>query len=581
MKTLYLYVDNFSFADIFSSNAIFCEKIMPNKKGAKSISRSSDNFLFVTHKKLNANLRMQGITDVLTNWSVVLELSYIPTKYTEFPVIFVKSDLSLEQGDLKDYNPDIYIGAYVYMEIPFTMVSHIYFENEDQLIDSDKSIFPDFLWRENIVSVINNEEFIDSIELLPSSEDLEIFTSYIDKNLSLVHILNKYKAAILQFVNGTRGWVSGKHLTTFDKKLFDFFGVDINYVKDILDSKNMTYNPLVFLDEGDSLDVIPMFKGDFSEEQKIYNLIVRVFIENYEKCNPSIVNRLLDEIKRGASMFIAEPKLNEFITTLEEIEGCYLNNVGFSLDKTLERISTVHGNNSVFKALFFVIKNPADYEKFVLSLSVYKVDSLTARRSMTLWGFLNGLRGVPASGSNRDNLVLWENLDFRASSIIDIPSYYKFNGLTINTDNTCGIVVESKEIITPEEVQAFLVEDKNRLTKGFLKDVYLVAKTCDKKISKNDPYAKYTISKTDALELLKMIDKDSDKLLTKSELDVLDKSFTKKYKDLMCKSKKSIVYDYEAIYKDWILKYDNFVKIWNLLEDKIKQFYVSQRGKNE
>lgn len=581
METLYLYIDNFSFADSFSSNAIFCERMMPNKKGVKTISRLSDNFLFVTHKKLNANLRMQGITDALTNWPIVLELSYISSKYTEFPVVFVKSDLSFVKGDLRDYNPDSYIGAYVYMEIPFTMVSHIYFENEAQLMDSDKSIFPDFLWRENIVSVINSGEFIDTVELLPSSEELETFTSYIDKNISLVYTLNKYKAAILQFVNGSREWVTGKHLTTFDKKLFDFFGVDINYVKNILDSKNASYNPLVFSDVEEPLDVIPMFRDDFSEEQKIYNFIVRVFIENREKCNPSIINRLLGEIKREVAMVIAEPKLNEINTTLEEIEGCYLNNVGFSLDKTLDRISVVHGNNSVFKALFFVIKNPADYEKFVLSLSIYKVDSLTARRAMILWGFLNGLRGVPAIGSNRDNLVLWENLDFIASSFVDISSYYKFNSSTIDIDNTCGIVVDSKEIITPDEVHAFLVEDKNRLTKGFLKDLYFVAKTCDKKFAKNDPYAKYSIPKTDALELLKLIDKEADKFLSKSEVDAFDKAFTKKYKDLISKSKKNIVYDYEAIYKDWILKYDNFVKIWNLLEDKIKQFYVSQRGKNE
>ena len=584
MKTYYLYFDNFSFSDSFSSNAILCERIMPNKKGTKTFSRSTENFLFLTHKKINNTLRAQGITDSLSNWAVTLELFFDSAKYSQFPVFFVRKEgdnIFIEKGDLKDYNEDIHLGAYVYMEIPFTMVSHIYFENEEQLMDSDKSIFPDFLWRSDIVRVVNNDDFIDNLDLLSANEDVEEQILNKMADVDYIYMLNKYKAAILQYVNGSRQWISDKHLTTFDKSLLDFFGINVDDVKNILETNNCSYNPLILTEKSEALEIIPSNKETISEEQKIYNAIARVFIFNNEKCTPAIVNQLLYRIKENISLLVQEQALNEVNTTIDAIEGCYLNNVGFSLDDTLERISTIHGKDSVFKALFFAIKNPSDYEKFVLSLSVYKVDKLTARRSMVLWGVLNGLRGIPANGANRDNLILWENIESKSLKFVNNEMHYKFNDESTNTDKTCGIIIDSKEIITLDEVYAFFADKKSCLTVGFLKDVYTVAKSCDKKISKNDPYIKYTLSKMELLSLFKVLEKEADKLLSKAELCLIDKTFSKNYKDVMTKCNKNAVCDYEAIYKDWILNRDNFVKIWNLIEDKIKLFYVSQRGKNE
>ena len=147
---LYLYLDNFSFSDYYATQCIACEAFMPNKKGSRTISRGTENFLFLTHIKADTTSRHAGITDQLISWPVTLECVLDDEIIENFPVVFLhkSDDQRLERGDIKDYDADKHVGCFAFAEIPFSTVTKIFFENEDQLIDSDKSIFPDFMWEE-------------------------------------------------------------------------------------------------------------------------------------------------------------------------------------------------------------------------------------------------------------------------------------------------------------------------------------------------------------------------------------------------------------------------------------------------
>ena len=46
LPKLYLYIDNYSFSDYYSANALVCESYMPNKKGSRTLGRNTQNFLF-------------------------------------------------------------------------------------------------------------------------------------------------------------------------------------------------------------------------------------------------------------------------------------------------------------------------------------------------------------------------------------------------------------------------------------------------------------------------------------------------------------------------------------------------------
>lgn len=569
---LYLYLDNFSFSDYYATQCIACEAFMPNKKGSRTIARGTENFLFLTHIKADEASRHTGIVDQLISWPVTLECVFDDEKFENFPVVFLlkSDDQILEQGDIKDYDANKHIGCFAFAEIPFSTVTQIFFENEDQLIDSDKSIFPDFLWEEKKVGIINAESFNEELNISVHDADVLALIDANENAFKIASLNNKYRAAILQLINGTKAWRAGKFLASFDTLLLECFEIPEDAVKEILATKEMPAPEEIFQTSKENLNLIPMAleQDDVTPEQKLLNGIVSVFLRQKEKCTSASIQGLIEQIgKEIATIFGEDTPLS---TTLSAIEGCCLNSIGFSVDGVLEDINRNHSENSVLKALLFVIKNPADYEKFVLSLSLYKVDSITARRAMVLWGFLNGTRGVPAKGYGRDNAVLWESIEWKQQQVLQ-NLYTAKPPLGV----TCGIEITSEEIITFEEVHTFLTGDLHRISKSFLSNVYKLAKNCDRKLSKEDPYCVYTLNEENFYSQLPRLNKET---AQKAELDAFEKAYTKKFKELLASIKKAATLDYEAIYLNWVVNASNFRKIWDLIEEQIKAYYIRKRG---
>lgn len=571
--TLYLYLDNFSFSDCYATQCIACEAFMPNKKGSRTLSRGTENFLFLTHIKADVTSRHTGIADQLINWPVTLECVLDDEKMENFPVVFLlkSSDQMLERGDIKDYDENKHIGCFAFAEVPFSTVTKILFENENQLIDSDKSIFPDFLWEEKKVGIVDVESFNEELNFTVNEEDILALIGAHETAFKITSTSNKYRAAILQLINGSKTWRTGKFQASFDTYLLEYFAISEDTAKEILSTKQMPAPEAIFRTSTEKLNLIPLAleKDDVVPEQKILNGIVSVFLQQKVKCTPASIHSLLEEIGKEAATSI-DGETTLLTTTLTAIEGCCLNSIGYSVDGVLEDIERNYSENSVLKALLFVIKNPADYEKFVLSLSLYKVDSITARRAMVLWGFLNGMHGIPAKGYGRDNAVLWENIEWRQQQVL--------NNLYIGKQPVgvaCGIEITSEEIITFEEVHAFLTADAHHVSKAFLANVYTLAKNCDRKLSKEDPYCVYTLNEENFYSKLPRLNKD---VVQKAELDAFEKAYTRKIKELLGAIKKTAALDNYAIYQNWIVDSSNFKKIWDLIEDQIKAYYIRKRG---
>ena len=579
LPKLYLYIDNFSFSDYYSSNSISCEAYMPNKKGSRTLARNTQNFLFLTHKKIDEKSRLDGISDQLTSWPVTLEFGFSTDMFDGYSVIFVKScgeGYTLECGDLSEYDTSLHLGCYVYGELPFTAVTKILFDDECQMTDSDKSIFPDFLWQDALVDVLNPNDFSEAFILTVGDEELLSKMTVVASAQTMISDSNKYRAAILQLVNGTKTWQVGKYRTSFDSALQHFFEISTDTVKEILSAKQMPVQEELFSDSNEELVLIPTQFDNYalSCEQGTYNAIVRAFLANQAKCTPTVIHDLLKNIKAQMADISDEASASKFSEMLDAIEGCSLNTIGFTVDGVLSTIEKDFSEKSVLKALLFAIKNSAEYEKFVLSLDMYKADTITKRRAMILWGFLNGTRGIPSRGYNRDNMQLWANIEWKCAQLVN--SNCKINKPANCADSPCGITITSEEIITFDEVHAFLSQYK--LSKGFLQEIYTIAKNLDRKLAKEDPYCGYILTDENFYSKLPRLNIADGKLIKKSELDAFDKAYAKKYKELMGAIKKSAFLDCDAIRHDWIVCKPNFKKIWDVVEDRLKAFYVKQRG---
>ena len=557
---------------------------MPNKKGSKTLGRNTQNFLFLTHKKLNAESRIKGIEDQITNWPVVLELAFDSIQLEKCHVILVRSGAegySFELADLCAYNPEIDLGCYVWGELPFSAVSRVLFNDECQMADSDKSIFPDFLWPANMIDVINESEFNEELDLNINDETLITHLSEDGGSVESLLFTNKYRAAMLQLVNGTRNWVTGKYRVSFDSALIDCFSLEASAIHAHLTKLSMPNAEQLFGESVEKLCLIPtnLDEDTASVEQRIYNAIAGVFLKNNEKCTPAVIHTLLDSVKNRISSVLDETTGVALTQHIDAIEACALNTVGYTVDNVITNITATYGENSVLEALFFTVKNASEFDKFILSLSLYKVASSTARRAMVLWGFLNGTRGIPARGYNRDNATLWATIEQRCAQLLDCGFRMK-NDLAASNDFG-GIEINSEEIITFEEVHTFLVANAELImSKGrvFLKEIYTVAKNIDRKLSKADPYCGYLLTEENFYSKLPKLKSEEGKLISRAEFEAFDKAYAKKYKELITTIKKNALLDYDSIYKEFVVSTTNFKKIWDILEEKIKAFYVRARG---
>ena len=584
LPKLYLYIDNYSFSDYYSANALVCESYMPNKKGSRTLGRNTQNFLFLTHKKLNSVSRNKGIEDQITNWPVVLELSFNSNQLEKCPVILVRDGTegySFEVADLSAYNPEVDLGCYVWGELPLSAVSKVLFNDECQMADSDKSIFPDFLWPANMIDVIIESEFTEELDLNIHDETLVTHLSKEGTPVETLLSTSKYRAAMLQLVNGTRSWVTGKYRASFDSVLIDCFSLETSAIHAHLTKLSMPNVDQLFGESVEKVCLIPtnLDEETASVEQRIYNAITSVFLTNNEKCTPAVIHALLDSIKSKIASVLDETAGATLAEHVDAIEACALNAVGYTVDNVINNITTTYGEDSVLKALFFAVKNASEFDKFILSLSLYKVDSITARRAMVLWGFLNGTRGIPARGYNRDNAMLWVTIEQRCAQLLDCGFRMK-NDLATSNDFG-GIEINSEEIITFEEVHAFLVANAELImSKGkvFLKEIYTVAKNIDRKLSKADPYCGYLLTEENFYSKLPKLKSEEGKLISRAEFEAFDKAYTKKYKELITTIKKNALLDYDSIYKEFVVSTLNFKKIWDILEEKIKLFYVRARG---
>lgn len=563
-QRLYLYLDNISFSDCCSSNSILCERLAPNEKGAKPLSRNTEDYLFLTHKKLDAASRTQGIANGTENWPVVMELTFEQDDYEKFPVVFLKQGENgpvLELGELKDYEEKQPLGCYVFAELPFFAVSKVLFGNQDQLITSDKSVSPDFLWKHDLNTIIDEKEFTDKLQLTLTEEQIDTCRKKGEEAV-LTGESAKYKAAILHFINGTKCWKMGKYQTSFDFALLRYFGIDKESVTQALMKKGMPIPANAFEESSEKLNLIPQQLKKDGSDQGIYNIIVSSLIDNTAVCDSVTVQKLLSKIKSELVKCVDSTNAGAFEKALDAIESCCLRAMGVKVDSLFQQFEEMHFAGSILKTLFFIFKNPNDFRKFINSLELYHVDSVTKRRAMVLWGFLNGMHHIPANGYNRENKKLWKTVEWSSSKFFNSNFHFVLKKPEIDVENPYGIEIYSEEVVTLEEAQTFFAGGTDRLPDEIYIKIYNLAKTIERsKFRKNDPYYYFNVE-----EIGKQL--ETMKRVSKADLN----AYVKALKALKPE------YDHEVIFKDWVEDAGNFKKVWDALESELKPFYLKMRG---
>ena len=464
----YFYTNKNVLFDFLGRNIIAPDPIVKDIKRYRTIATASDFFLFITHKKLDRKSREQGIAEPEFVYPVTLGLTEVQENDGR-AVLVSKSETALDYilAPISEYDAEKHIGAYLIGEIPLSRVEKIYFDTQD-----DQDMFsrpsPDYWYPENKYAILPNDFNEELVIELQEDKILETSGFSKDELIASFRSREKHRAAILNFVNGTKKWQHDKYVFNMDDSLQQLFGLKdediasaLPHYAEVKDKGNVEYICLVGETEEQGTEF----------NQKIYNYVREALIRqpyNTQK-QPELIMEILNVLCEKVTAECKSPvEVNIVRQSFVEIEKM----ISDDSNKGPEEImAAIPEPIDVLKALLLVVKNPNRYEVFLEALDVYHVDLLTKRRAAVLWGMLNGLYGMPGEDFNKDNQSLWQFIEafvygrekqIVSTLAISAPDSLLKNGAVL------GIRLKEECIVTAGEIRkAILATPKEKLTSTF------------------------------------------------------------------------------------------------------------------
>lgn len=496
----YFYTNKNLMFDFLGRNIIAPDSIVRDIKKYHTISTKSDLFLFVTHKKLNRKSREAGIAEPEFVYPITLELSEI--RETDGQAILVSKDedtIHYTLSDLKGYDAEKHIGAYLIGEIPLSRVEKIYFDTQDEM-DMFTRPSPDYWYPSNKYELLPEKDFSEQFDI-ELNEDQILAASGLsqDELIKGLRSREKKRAALLNFVNGTKSWQSGKYRFNVDERFQKLFGLKDSDVNAVLPHYVEAREGA---EHSEDLSLVDDCENTRSINQSICDSICNILIEqpyNTQK-QPEQILEILHVICEKIQIDCHTPQEANFIKhSFDEIEALISDT---SKKGPEEIMADIIEPIDVLKSLLFVSKNPNRYDVFLESLNAYHADQITKRRSMVLWGLLNGLYGMPGEDYNKDNQQLWQFIEAyiynqengpKPSMSVTMPAAVIENGTVL------GIKLKEERIISADEVRNIIIQSKDKLPSELYNKLFdaAVAELGSKKKAQNKGYTCIRFPKTD------------------------------------------------------------------------------------
>ena len=528
IQNFYFYSNKNSLFDYLGRRMIAVTSVLPERTGIRTISTKYNNSFFITHRKLTKECRERGIGLHEGVYPVTLQLSFTTQMAENYPAVLIKRNdegISIQLASLKDYDNSECIGALVFAELPFSVVTSVLFESADD-IDSFYRPSDDYWYPTELYQIINQDDFKDEwvdFKVEPTQvDDVGISDADVADAIRVALQRENYRAALVSICNSTRTCITTKNRITIDKYLQNILGLSdeeiIRYIAEYETVKEEMYDePLCLV-------------GKPGEEQPSVDQIV------YDR----IFNALLNEPTTSfhtPEFFIAlcDEMLSECqLPVLEEIKKFI---AGGSTKTPTEVLGMVPDELSSIAAFFLIAKNPNEYEDFAKLMQVISVDFITARRAWAFWGALNGLRYTPGEDTYKDNVVLWEYVEAYCHNLAQSKLLPNFVLQPLREKNgICGgLEFICERTVTIEDVYSLLSRDSSWLSDTIAKEILkkfaiLKASAYVTKVSMNAKEVQITIpaGKVDDRTI-----KELDALLKnlKKKTEIVDKE--KLYHDIM------------------------------------------------
>ncbi|MCF0133825.1 MAG: hypothetical protein HUJ72_08165 [Blautia sp.] len=539
---LFLYTNINYLRDVLGANAIVCTSSC-EKPRTPSLGIVSSTKLFLTHKKINKDIRNTGLDNSLNNGEVpvTLQLRILEQYSKEIPiqrVQIVEGKVEFIEGNMSEYDPSTDEGCFWGPFIPMSYLKGIVFEIRDDY----KQVFtpsPDLWYPEDLYSEINSDDFTESIEYDLIKAAVNDTEEDINAAKNKTICFEKRRAILYYALKLTENWEIGSYKFNFDPYIIKALSLDAEKI-----SNDLGVN---------KEDVCPDIYKDTLCSEGYLGKINKVIIDELmsKDITTEFESSVFDDIvsKISAVSKELEPKQSEYVDeVVKAIRDSLFTMKGLPFAEVLEKTSAV----PPLKALLCLFKYPHDYEKISGSLVQYGVGQEASRLAAIYFAAVHGMEFL--EGIDKNNLLLERQID--AASITDgICSIYSEDDYKAIFDKDVSSLLRpmffiSEKVIQMEEVYEYFASNKKNI------QVSKIKSNLGKKVDW-DKYLRYVIP-----EGYKPGDS-----LTKKQADDLAKRIT------------TPVEKSDEFIEEYFSSIDKFKELYDVKPDFWKTYYKNCSGK--
>jgi hypothetical protein len=427
----YLFTNNNSLKVYLSKDSIVCNHQMETENFDKSFSNLLDKGLLITHKKLNSEILGMNLDEFQHTKPIILELAYIKNQTFKIPALLINTEYNIKLGDLREYNYQKDIAAFVIGQIPFCFVSGIFFQNSADMNSFNTPMlninYPQDLYSVKPEAFNGNE----SIECQKICDELSNYFSSSDIGSKLMKSVKQRDRIKAMFLSSMFGFMMNLKIYTinFDAVILSTVNEKLRSVIENLRTKD------IYLSESDLKkpadptsyyylnDILEHILNDADgKEQWIKKLALKSSqvkkeeILGYQIAIDSLLeydfNKPFDKEEWLHNFEDKYIKTLENFGAAEEVISGYKNQIKViydAFDGIIKITDYLNGNkdgSKLINGLMIFLKNsmPNEAENLSKEIKHFKIGAYEERMTWVLYGALNGTASL--SGNMKGNSYL-------------------------------------------------------------------------------------------------------------------------------------------------------------------------------
>lgn len=439
----YIYSNTDQVYSALTNNAITSYANTIENLRHKTLSFMSDNFVFISKSLLPKSYRCWKNDDIY--FPVVIEVDFSGVDYIPGYSVSIfdgKATISQSIINVIGLSEDT-VGAFICGEIPFSYVSGVLFENEENQIrfrkPSSDLWFPENLYK--IIDVLDTESEMSIEQIVELSKSVDLLISEEEKRevSSIVNKRNRYKGLCYFALRETKDWQTDNLKSNLDAYIIQLLdgkqgenGILYKaFNEKVCSLKDMGYDVPLLNEVKETDEILLNSTSENFLDKKVLEIAIKLFY-NFDKDLVSVSREYIEDIRKNVLAECSGGNIN----CIFDIIASFLSSSDMNPQKVLDKLD----GYPVFKALMMFLDS-SDNDGF-MKYGCELLNQYERRYAYMMFGALKGMRFVERE--QKSNCALEHRLEeialkkFSSKLMISTVSAYSGENSTYGIDIKCS-----------------------------------------------------------------------------------------------------------------------------------------------